>query len=90
MIKNSAYLEEFKRQLIREEKNDFATNLKIYEAMWNEAVALGVLPLKNPYEGIEDALRISRIMNRLPEDNYPPELLEYLNKEVLNGKKDIK
>jgi len=78
MITNAAYLEEFEKQLIREEKNDYATNLKIYEAMWNEAVALGVLPLKNVYEGLEDTIRVSRMLNRLPKVNYPADFFEHV------------
>lgn len=37
--------------------------LKIFEAMWREAVALGVLPSQNPLEGIEVDIRIAKTLN---------------------------
>ncbi len=32
--------------------------------MWQEAVDLGVLPLKDPLEGIEVDIRIAKILNQ--------------------------
>ncbi len=76
MIKNRPYLEEFEKQINMEEKIDFSRNLRIYEAMWQEAVALGIFPLNNLYDGLENDIRIARILNRMPKMKYPPELLK--------------
>lgn len=76
MILDKAYLQEFKDRLIAEEKVDFEANLAIYEAMWQEAVELGVLPSKDPCDGLENAVRISSILNRIPEHKNLRELLE--------------
>ncbi len=64
MKKNWKQLEAFEAQLLVEEKVDFERNLRLYEAMWEEAVALGVFPLSNPYDGLEDDIRLASILNR--------------------------
>ena len=66
MIKNANYLEEFEKEFIAGQKNDLLKNLEIYEAMWEMAKALGVFPLKDPYDGVEDDIRLAGILNRLP------------------------
>jgi hypothetical protein len=66
MIRNKEYLEAFEDRLIAEEEIDFARNMEIYEAMYREAVESGIFPLKDPLDGIEVAVRISKILNRLP------------------------
>ena len=63
MIKNARILEEFEKKETKKEKPDYHKSLRIFEALWNEAVSLGVLPLKNPLEGIETDIRIARILN---------------------------
>ncbi|MFZ3072791.1 MAG: hypothetical protein WA162_06085 [Thermodesulfobacteriota bacterium] len=35
----------------------------IFEGLWNEAVALGVLPSKDPLEGIEVDIKVAKILN---------------------------
>ncbi len=65
MIKNPEILEQFEKQRIREEKLSFEKALKIFEAMWKEGVNLGVLPPKDPLEGIEVDIKIARIINCL-------------------------
>ena len=35
------------------------------EGMWREGMALGVLPLKDPLEGIEVDIRIARMLNHV-------------------------
>lgn len=66
MIKNAAYLEEFENKFAAGQKNDLLENLKLYEAMWEQAKALGVFPLKDPYDGVADDIRLAAILNRLP------------------------
>lgn len=65
MIKNPDILEQFEKQRTREEKLSFEEALKIFEAMWKEGVNLGVLPPKDPLEGIEIDIKIARIINCL-------------------------
>lgn len=65
MIKNGELLSEFEREYIRLEKSDYFDSLRLFEEMWNEGVWLGVLPMKDPLEGIEVDLRIARILNHV-------------------------
>ena len=53
----------FERDLIRREKPDLNRNLKIVEALFEEAVELGVFPLKDPLEGLEVDIRIAKVIN---------------------------
>ena len=64
MIKNRERLRQFENDLIRsEEKMPFLKALKIFESLWEEGYALGVLPLKNPMEGIETDIKIAKVLN---------------------------
>jgi len=58
MIKNPKLLKQFDK-----EKLSYKEALKLFEAMWNEAVTLKVLPAKDPLEGIEKDFKIARILN---------------------------
>lgn len=64
MIKNTAILEQFEKDLVRREKADFHKNLKIVNELHREARALGVFG-KNLMDGIEVDLRIARIINHV-------------------------
>jgi len=47
MIKNPHILKKFNNDFLKnEKKRTFSESLRIYEAMWKEAVILKVLPLK--------------------------------------------
>lgn len=63
MIKDSKVLTQFEREYLRHEKTDYFSSLRLFEEMWKEGVFLGVLPPKDPLEGIEVDLRIARILN---------------------------
>ena len=63
MIKNAELLERFEYKQLEKETLSYRDALKIYESMWLEAKALGILPLKNPMDGIEVKIKISRILN---------------------------
>ena len=63
MIKNPKILRKFEKEDLRHQKSDYLQALKIFEALWNEGVTLGVLPLKDPLEDIETDIRIARILN---------------------------
>ncbi len=65
MIRNHRILNNLERKVIKEEKLSFSEALAIFEAMWKEGMTLGVLPPKDPLEGIETDIRIARILNCL-------------------------
>jgi hypothetical protein len=65
MIKNTIMLEAFERELIKKEQVDVLRNFRIVDAMYEEAVALGALPLKDPLEGLEVDVRIAKAVNHV-------------------------
>jgi len=64
MIRNLE-VEEFEIEFARREKVDRVKNFQIVNALYHEAVALGIIPLKNPLEGIEVDLKIAKAINRV-------------------------
>jgi hypothetical protein len=63
MIRRTKRLEEFEAKLMRETPADYRANLRIVEAMYEEARLLGVFPLKDPLEGIDVDIRYARAIN---------------------------
>jgi hypothetical protein len=63
MIKDRRLLREFEDNLSRAEKPDFFRNLRIYEALYREAINRGVLPAEDPMEGMEFKIRFARALN---------------------------
>jgi hypothetical protein len=57
--------QEFELAFLRKDKTTISKNFKIVEALYNEAVALGVVPLKNPLDGLDVDLRIAAVINRV-------------------------
>jgi len=55
----------FDKAYLRTEKSDYFESLKLFEEMWMEGIQLGVLPLKDPLEGIEVDIRIAKILNHI-------------------------
>jgi hypothetical protein len=63
MVKNPKRLAEFELEELKKESIPYAEALKRFEGLWQEGIVLGVLPPKNPLEGIETDIRIARILN---------------------------
>ncbi len=63
MIKNAEYLKKFEDEWIFSQEVNPEQAWNILDSMWEEAIALGVLPPKDPLEGIEVDLRIAEILN---------------------------
>ena len=56
-------LQEFEVDFLKKEKVDIVRNFRIAEALYREAVTLGIIPLKDPLDGIEVDLKIARVVN---------------------------
>lgn len=56
-------LQKFEKELSRKTRTDVAKNFRIAEALYREAVALGVFPPKNRLEGLEIDIKIARAVN---------------------------
>jgi hypothetical protein len=63
MIKNPQMFEEFEKNLLKKEQPDFFRNLKLFEAMYEEARELNIFPLKDPMEGLEEKIRFVKMIN---------------------------
>jgi hypothetical protein len=53
----------FERELLKKEKVDIMRNFKILEALYQEAVSLGIIPLKNLLDGVEVDIKIAKVVN---------------------------
>ena len=62
MIRNDEF-RKFEIEFIKKERVDIKRNFQPVEALYREAVTLGVIPLKNPLEGVEVDLRIAKVVN---------------------------
>lgn len=63
MIKNREELQKIENEIIRKEKVNILKNFRLVEAMYNEAVSLGVFPMKNALEGLEVDLKVAKVIN---------------------------
>jgi hypothetical protein len=63
MIKNTESLRRYEENWISKQKLTYEQALNIIESMWEEGTCLGVLPPKDPMEGIDVDVRVARILN---------------------------
>lgn len=59
--------QKFEMEFLREEPIDIRRNFLIVEALYEEAVILGVFPTSNPLEGLDVDLRIAKVINSVPK-----------------------
>ncbi|MBN1796786.1 MAG: hypothetical protein JW804_08935 [Sedimentisphaerales bacterium] len=58
-------LEEFEKQLARQRRLTYHENLKIFKALYKEAVALKALNSNNIMDGVEKNIRLAKALNSL-------------------------
>lgn len=63
MIKNTKLLQKFEDDLQKKEVLSYNDALKIFESLWDEAKTLGILPSKDPMDGIEVKIKLAKILN---------------------------
>ena len=63
MNKSRDLVEAFEKCMISREPADYWRNMAIFEALYREAHSLGVLPLKDPLDGIDVDVRLARAIN---------------------------
>lgn len=69
MITDTKKWAAFEEEEIRADKPDFRRNIRLVEAMYREAAALGAFPPTDPLEGIEVDIRIARVVNGVPPNS---------------------
>jgi hypothetical protein len=65
MVRNEAELKAFEDGLVCRDELSLAEKFRILDAMYEEAVQLGVFPERNPLEGIEDDIRLAQLLNHV-------------------------
>jgi len=63
VIRNVHFLENMEREFISRQKLSYKKCLQIFESMWHEGIKLGVLPPKEPLEGIDVDIKIAKIIH---------------------------
>jgi len=63
VIRESKLLRKFENAQLRRRPVDYRENLRIVEALYQEARALKAFPPSNPLDGIEVDLQLARILN---------------------------
>lgn len=63
MLKRGSLWEAFEKEQMKKESPDYFRNLRIFEALYQEAKQLGVFPLKDSLEGIEVDILLAKALN---------------------------
>ena len=63
MVKNPVKLRAFEVERMKAEPVDIEKNFRILDALYEEARSLGIFPLKDPLEGIEEKARLAWAIN---------------------------
>ena len=63
MIKDPGLWEAWETEVVLRQPADFRRNLRLLEAMYEEARALGVMSVPQALEGLESRLRLARVLN---------------------------
>jgi hypothetical protein len=67
MIRHDEF-QKFEIEVLRNGKLDLKKKFKILEALYKEAVALGVFPLRDSLEGLDVDIRIAKVVNSVSKD----------------------
>ena len=67
MIKNREIVQKFEEELIKKDKVNLIRNFQIMDAMYKEARALGVIPMKDPLDGWVIDAKIAMVVNYVPK-----------------------
>ena len=63
MITDPALWKAWERETLLRQPADFRRNLRLLDAMYDEARALGVMRVPQTLEGLESRLRLARMLN---------------------------
>ena len=67
MLKNREYFEKFERSFVASDKLSKKRAFRLFEAMWEEAGALGAFSSGDPLDGIDKDIETARILNNVPK-----------------------
>ena len=66
MIKDIGFYRCFEDSQLEKDKSNFKKKMRIYEELWKEGKEMGVFPLTDPLEGIEEDIKLAELLNRYP------------------------
>lgn len=66
MIKDIGFYRRFEDSQLEKDKSNFKKKMRIYEELWKEGKEMGVFPLTDPLEGIEEDIKLAELLNRYP------------------------
>jgi hypothetical protein len=67
MVENAHELQALKDEWARRENLTLKQKYAILDAMYEEAILLGVLPGRDPLEGVEYVMRLAKDINGVPK-----------------------
>ena len=67
MIRHDEF-QKFEIEFLRNGKLDLKKKFKILEALYKEAVGLGVFPLRDSLEGLDVDIRIAKVVNSVSKN----------------------
>jgi len=63
LIKNAKAVRSLEKAILRKERPDFSRNIRLVEALYKEAVSLGVFPPQDKLMGLEVDIKVARVIN---------------------------
>ncbi|MDH4161565.1 MAG: hypothetical protein OEW15_02585 [Nitrospirota bacterium] len=66
MIRDPKAFEAFERDLISNSRVDIEQNFRIVDALYQEALQLGLFQPGDPFEGIDNIVQIAKVVNSVP------------------------
>jgi len=63
LIKNLEAVRNLEKAILRKELADFSRNIRLVEALYKEAVFLGVFPLQDKLSGLDIDIKIAKVIN---------------------------
>jgi hypothetical protein len=67
LIKNTEALRRLKKAILRQELPDYSHNVRLAEALYREAVSLGVFPPRDRLSGLDVDIRVARVINKVDD-----------------------
>jgi hypothetical protein len=63
LVKNAEAVRNLELELVRKSRVDYSRNIRLVEALYEEAVLLGAFPLRDRISGLDVDLEIARVIN---------------------------
>lgn len=63
LIKNAEAVQSLEKVILRKELPDFFRNIRLVEALYREAVSLGVFPPQDKLSGLDLDIKVARVIN---------------------------